>query len=123
MDPEAVLLKSGLDAGTAAAFLHENMLEFVDNEGMEETAQAYSYLSHSGMQTHCLHAHLQIMQVQTMPCMHPGCASSSNLHVMGEVDVDASDVYALAEGHLKCKHFAHAMHEAVKLDEPWRQQI
>lgn len=43
-----MLLKSGLDAATAAAFLHENMLEFVDNEAMEEAAQAYTYLSHSG---------------------------------------------------------------------------
>ena len=51
VDPEAVLLKSGLDAGTAAAFLHESMLEFVDNEAMEETAQAYSYLSHAGANT------------------------------------------------------------------------
>lgn len=48
MHPEAVLLKSGLDAATAAAFLQENMLEFVDNEAMEETAQAYTYLSHAG---------------------------------------------------------------------------
>lgn len=47
VDPEVVLLKSGLDAATAAAFLHENMLEFVDNEAMEEAAQAYTYLSHS----------------------------------------------------------------------------
>lgn len=47
-----MLLKSGLDTGTAAAFLHENMLEFVDNEAMEETAQAYSYLSHTGAYMH-----------------------------------------------------------------------
>ena len=47
-----MLLKSGLDTGTAAAFLHENMLEFVDNEAMEETAHAYSYLSHTGV---CMH--------------------------------------------------------------------
>ena len=53
-----MLLKSGLDAATAAAFLHENMLEFVDNEAMEETAQAYSYLSHAGANTllTCTHA-------------------------------------------------------------------
>ena len=48
VDPEAVLLKSGLDASTAAAFLQENMLEFVDAEAMDEAAQACSYLSHTG---------------------------------------------------------------------------
>lgn len=61
VDPEAVLLKSGLDAATAAAFLHENMLEFLDNDAMEEAAQAYSYLSHAGANTTCI----QLMQAPT----------------------------------------------------------
>lgn len=102
MEPEAVLLKSGLDAGTAAAFLHENMLEFVDNKAMEETAQAYSYLSHAGANT-CIHARIQIMQVPVMPYMHSGRAGTTNLHVICEVGVGASGVHG---GHGRCKHFS-----------------
>ena len=49
MDPEAVLLKSGLDTGTAAAFLHENMLEFVDHNAVEDAAEACTYLSDAGL--------------------------------------------------------------------------
>ncbi|KAL0045550.1 hypothetical protein WJX82_009862 [Trebouxia sp. C0006] len=45
VDPEAVLLKSGLESSTAAAFLHENMLEFVDHDAVEDAAGACSYLS------------------------------------------------------------------------------
>ncbi|DBA75164.1 hypothetical protein WJX77_005220 [Trebouxia sp. C0004] len=44
-DPEAVLLKSGLESSTAAAFLHENMLEFVNHDAVEDAAGACSYLS------------------------------------------------------------------------------
>ena len=83
MDPEAVLLKSGLDAGTAAAFLHENMLEFVDNEAMEETAQAYSYLSHAGANTlfACTYSdHADANNAMHTPLSLPGDAR--NLHVM-----------------------------------------
>ena len=63
VDPEAVLLKSGLDSSTAAAFLHENMLEFVDAEAMDEAAGAYSYLSHAGADTQCTYHVTQL----------PGC--------------------------------------------------
>lgn len=45
---EAVLAKSDMEASTAAAFLHENMLEFVDAEAIEDAANACLYLSHSG---------------------------------------------------------------------------
>lgn len=72
VDPEAVLRKSGLDAGTAAAFLHENMLEFVDNDAMEEAAQAYSYLSHAGAKT--LHTSIQPLQVPTTCVLWHQCS-------------------------------------------------
>ncbi len=49
VDPEAVLLKSGLDTNTAAAFLHENMLEFVDHDALQDAAEACSYLSDAGL--------------------------------------------------------------------------
>ncbi|DBA67986.1 TPA: hypothetical protein ACH3X2_014019 [Trebouxia sp. C0005] len=45
VDPEAVLLKSGLESSLAAAFLHENMLEFVHHDAVEDAAGACSYLS------------------------------------------------------------------------------
>jgi hypothetical protein len=51
VDPEAVLLKSGLESSTAAAFLHENMLEFVDHDAVEDAAGACSYLSDAGLPT------------------------------------------------------------------------
>ena len=44
-----MLLKSGLDTGTAAAFLHENMLEFVDHNAVEDAAGACAYLSDAGL--------------------------------------------------------------------------
>ena len=44
-----MLLKSGLDIGTAAAFLHENMLEFVDHNAVEDAAEACTYLSDAGL--------------------------------------------------------------------------
>lgn len=47
--PEAVMLKSGLDSSTAAAFLHENMLEFVHHDAVEDAADACSYLSDAGV--------------------------------------------------------------------------
>lgn len=47
VDPEAVTLKSGLEASTAAAFLHENMLEFVHQDAVEDAAEACLYLSHA----------------------------------------------------------------------------
>ena len=48
VDPEAVMLKSGLEASGAAAFLHENMLEFVHEDAVEDAAEACLYLSHAG---------------------------------------------------------------------------
>lgn len=49
VDPEAVLLKSGLESSLAAAFLHENMLEFVHHDAVEDAAGACSYLSDAGL--------------------------------------------------------------------------
>ena len=48
VNPEAVLAKSHMECSTTAAFLHENMLEFVDEEAIEDAANACLYLSHSG---------------------------------------------------------------------------
>ena len=42
------MLKSGSEASTAAAFLHENMLEFVHPDAVEDAAEALLYLSHAG---------------------------------------------------------------------------
>ena len=42
------MLKSGLEASTAAAFLHENMLEFVHPDAVEDAAEACLFLSHAG---------------------------------------------------------------------------
>lgn len=94
VDPEAVLLKSGLDAGTAAAFLHENMLEFVDNDAMEEAAQAYSYLSHAGAST--LHALNPCRRLTT--CVL--CLRVALVLILAEGDVTASSLHALAGGHV-----------------------
>ena len=47
-DAEAVVLHSGLDAGTVAAFLHENMLHFVADTAIEDAADALAYLSDAG---------------------------------------------------------------------------
>lgn len=52
MNPEAVLAKSDIECSTAAAFLHENMLEFVDGEAIEDAANACLYLSSSGEGSH-----------------------------------------------------------------------
>ena len=48
VNPEAVLAKSHMECSTTAAFLHENMLEFVDEDAIEDAANACLYLSHSG---------------------------------------------------------------------------
>ena len=55
-DVEAVVLHSGLDAGTVAAFLHENMLHFVADTAIEDAADALAYLSDAGA-----HAHMHLM--------------------------------------------------------------
>lgn len=47
-DAEAVVLHSGLDAGTVAAFLHENMLHFVADTAIKDAADALAYLSDAG---------------------------------------------------------------------------
>eukprot|EP00887_Chlorella_sp_A99_P000359 scaffold13.g359.t1 len=44
-DPEAVLAGAGLDAGTVAAFLHENLPHFVADPGVPDMAAALAYLS------------------------------------------------------------------------------
>lgn len=46
--PEAVLVQAGLEAPSVAAFLHENMPDFVDDAGMASAADVYGYLSQSG---------------------------------------------------------------------------
>lgn len=48
-DPEAVLLKAGLEARSVAAFLHENALEFIAEDGIQSAADALVYLSDAGM--------------------------------------------------------------------------
>lgn len=50
-NPEAVLAKSDMDCSTAAAFLHENMVDFLDGEGIEDAADACHYISQSGQRS------------------------------------------------------------------------
>ena len=52
-NPEAVLAKSDMECSTAAAFLHENMVEFLDGEAIEDAANACQYLSQSGLSLLC----------------------------------------------------------------------
>ena len=47
--PEPVLMQSGLEASAVSSFLHENMLHFIDDPGIEDAASALEYLSVSGM--------------------------------------------------------------------------
>lgn len=47
-NPEAVLMQSGLEAPSVAAFLHENMPDFIADNGMESAADVFGYLSESG---------------------------------------------------------------------------
>jgi len=47
-DAEAVLHQAGLEARSVAAFLHENVLEFVAEEGIDSAADVMAYLSDAG---------------------------------------------------------------------------
>ncbi|KAL4422561.1 hypothetical protein ABPG75_008758 [Micractinium tetrahymenae] len=44
-DPEAVLAGAGLEAGSVAAFLHENVLHFIDDSAVEDAAACLEQLS------------------------------------------------------------------------------
>lgn len=44
-DPEAVLDASGMEAGSVAAFLHENLPAFVSEDAIEDLAECLAYLS------------------------------------------------------------------------------
>ncbi|BDA49102.1 Cell cycle checkpoint protein RAD17 [Coccomyxa sp. Obi] len=44
-DPEGVWEQSGLDVGTTAGFLHENVLHFLDGEALEDAALLADYFS------------------------------------------------------------------------------
>ena len=47
-DPEAVLMQSGLEAASVAAFLHESMHAFINEQGAEGASVALEYLSSAG---------------------------------------------------------------------------
>ena len=47
-DAEAVLHQAGLEARSVAAFLHENVLEFVAEGGIDSAADVMAYLSDAG---------------------------------------------------------------------------
>lgn len=44
-DPEAVLFASGLESGSVAAFLHENILDYVDDSSIDDLAACLAQLS------------------------------------------------------------------------------
>lgn len=48
-DPEAVILQSGLDAGSVAAYLHENVHNFIDESAIEDIASCMEYISDSDL--------------------------------------------------------------------------
>ena len=48
MDPEGVLLHSGIEAASAAGFLHENLLHFIAEDAIEDAAAACQCLSDTG---------------------------------------------------------------------------
>ncbi len=48
LDPEAVLAGSGLEALQVAAFLGENYTRLMDDDAMEEAAEAAQHLSDAG---------------------------------------------------------------------------
>jgi hypothetical protein len=84
VDPEAVMLKSGLESSTAAAFLHENMLEFVDHDAVEDAAGACSYLSDAGpLTSFCDACLLQLALALTCNRNYPQrLYTPRNFHVM-----------------------------------------
>eukprot|EP00891_Asterochloris_glomerata_P009829 jgi/Astpho2/9829/fgenesh1_pg.00149_%23_75_t len=47
-DPEAVLMQSGLEAASVAAFLHESMHAFINEQGAEGASVALEYFSSAG---------------------------------------------------------------------------
>ncbi|KAK9814703.1 hypothetical protein WJX72_010168 [[Myrmecia] bisecta] len=55
-DPEAVLTQSGLDASSASSFLHENMLEFLQDCAIEDAAAECGYLSDAGVLMSSFHS-------------------------------------------------------------------
>lgn len=48
-NPEAVLVQTGLEAPSVTAFLHENILDFIADDGMQSTADVMGYISISGV--------------------------------------------------------------------------
>jgi hypothetical protein len=49
--PEAVLMQTGLEAPSVTAFLHENMPDFIADDGVDSAADVLGYISTSGMHT------------------------------------------------------------------------
>ena len=47
-NPEDVVMASGMEPASVAAFLHENYLNFVDEASVEDAAAACSYFSDAG---------------------------------------------------------------------------
>lgn len=66
--PEEVLLQAGLEAPSVAAFLHENLPDFLAGDGIDSAAAVYSYLTTSGM-----------------PCVDrlPGCSCEEQVSITG----------------------------------------
>jgi hypothetical protein len=58
-NPEDVLMASGMEPASVAAFLHENYLNFVHEDSVEDAAAACNYLSDAGPPPACLATPLQ----------------------------------------------------------------
>ncbi|KAK9844949.1 hypothetical protein WJX74_008996 [Apatococcus lobatus] len=71
--PEPVLMQSGLEASAVSSFLHENMLHFIDDPGIEDAANALEYLSIAD----CLLRHNSTLGSSSTPWEEPSFAASS----------------------------------------------
>ena len=62
VNPEDVLMASGMELASAVAFLHEHYPSFVHHDAMEDAATAAGYFSEAGA------PHLADMCVNTATC-------------------------------------------------------
>ena len=51
--PEEVLAQAGLEAPSVAAFLHENLPDFIAEDGIDSAASVYAHISTSGAGAPC----------------------------------------------------------------------
>lgn len=97
-DPEAVLLHSGLDAGTVAAFLHENYVHFVADTAISDAADILGYFSDAGAHS-CAQAEGPPTPFVLFPNVH-----QHTFPLLSEER--GGDAVTLCGNHVKAKGFA-----------------